>query len=358
MAKEKSISEFDIIQTEKLDPNTDVIKFEGDNSVFFRRVSGDFVNPLLQISVPETHRVIYIKNGQMQEVLDAGLYPVFQVQKGLFGHIKKVDAVTLDIIFISKTCKVKVLWGTREPIRSRDPLTQIPVTIRSNGEFTIQIDNPKKFYLEIVGADKVFNIESLKERLAARMLSFVEPVIAKYMHDKQMSYVDVSAEKKNIQDTILPEVDKMFVEEDGLKCSSFTIYSISIDDAQMEAIEDKLAQERDELKEKKDAKEIAAEVERLGDKEWERSLLLKNLEQADRDKYYEVLKVLGWPDANGAGKSGGHFCPKCGHSYEQGMKFCPGCGNPLPGGKTVCPKCGKENPSDAAFCFNCGTKLN
>jgi hypothetical protein len=269
-----------------------------------------------------------------------------------------VDAVTLDIIFISKTCKVKVLWGTREPIRSRDPLTQIPVTIRSNGEFTIQIDNPKKFYLEIVGADKVFNIESLKERLAARMLSFVEPVIAKYMHDKQMSYVDVSAEKKNIQDTILPEVDKMFVEEDGLKCSSFTIYSISIDDAQMEAIEDKLAQERDELKEKKDAKEIAAEVERLGDKEWERSLLLKNLEQADRDKYYEVLKVLGWPDANGAGKSGGHFCPKCGHSYEQGMKFCPGCGNPLPGGKTVCPKCGKENPSDAAFCFNCGTKLN
>src|SRR5574344_795369 len=184
MNNKNKIATMNVGDSSKLSKDTKYIKFEGNNDDFFWRVAGDVLNPDAEIIVPETHQAIYVKDGILQEVLNAGRYRIFDVKKGLFGS-KKVGVVSVDIVFLSKTCKVKVLWGTMNPIKLRDPLTEIPVELRANGEFTIQVKNPKKFYLEIVGADKSFNIDSLKKRLAARMLSFVEPVIARVMHDEQ-----------------------------------------------------------------------------------------------------------------------------------------------------------------------------
>ena len=345
----------------QLDENIKFIKFEGDNSQFFWRVCGDICNPDAEIIIPETHQAIYVKDGVMQEVLEGGRHKIFDVQKGGFlGLFKKKVHATVDIIFVSKTCKVLVKWGTRNPIKLRDDVTEIPVTVRANGEFEIQIQNPKKFYLEIVGADKNFTIESLKERCMNRMMLFVEPAIAKYMHDKKITYVDISQNKADMSLSIEPVIRQRFIEETGLQTFGFTIANIQIDQNEIIAIEDELQRRKDEIKERKEATEIADELERIADKEWEREIYLKQLEQADRDKYYEVLKILGWPNGDPKQKSngrGGQFCPNCGASYGPNDKFCSGCGKPLPGLKAHCPKCGKELDSGAKFCSGCGNQM-
>lgn len=357
----QNVSVLDMGASHQLDPKTRYIKFEGDNSQFFWRVCGDILNSEAEIIIPETHQAIYVKDGVMQEVLEGGRYPIFDVQKGGFlGLGKKRCHATVDIIFVSKTCQVKVLWGTRTPIKLRDDVTEIPVTVRANGEFTIQIHNPKQFYLTTVGSDKNFNIDALKQRCAGRMMSFIEPVIAKFMHDNKITYVDISQNKKIMSESILPEVSKMFIEEFGLKSSTFTIYNIEIAEEEIQAIEDELQRRKDEIKNEKDAKELAAELERLADKEWEREVYLRQLEQADKFKYYEVLTILGWPNGSpvkgGTGR-GGQFCPNCGEPYKPNDKFCCGCGKPLPGGKRKCPQCGKELDGEAKFCSGCGQKM-
>ncbi len=351
----KIISDFEM-GTGTFDPKTEIIKFEGDNDQLFWRVAGEIINPKAQIVIPETHSAIYIKDGVMQNILEGGRHQVFELKKGLFGY-KKVDAVTLDIIFMSKTCKLKVLWGTKAPIKLRDTDTNIPVTLRGHGEFEVQICNPRKFYLEVVGSDKNFNIQNIRDRLQVRMLSYIEPVISDFMKDEKLSYVDIASSKRKMSDAVLPTISKLFENDYGLKVYSFTIAEISIADEEIEAIENELESRRLEEKDKKNAKEIVDELERLKDKELEREVYLKKLEQEDTDKYYEVLKMLGWPNGKPNGGNGGQFCPNCGSPYNATMKFCPGCGKALPGGKKICSKCGNENSSESMFCSNCGNKL-
>ncbi len=357
-----NVKVLDMGATHQLDENTKFIKFEGDNSQFFWRVCGDICNPDAEIIIPETHQAIYVKDGVMQEVLEGGRHRIFDVQKGGFlGLGKKKVHATVDIIFVSKTCKVLVKWGTRPPIRLRDDITEIPVTVFANGEFEVQIHNPKKFYLEIVGADKNFTIESLRERCIARMMLFVEPAIARFMHDNKLTYVDISSNKADMSRSIEPVIKKLFIEETGLQTFAFTIKDIQINETEIQAIEDELQRRRDEIKSKKEAKEIADELERIADKEWEREIYLKQLEQADRDKYYEVLKILGWPNgvpSKNNNSRGGQFCPNCGTPYNPNDKFCSGCGKPLPGGKKRCSKCNKEVDTGSKFCPNCGNKVN
>ena len=355
----KEVTTLEIGNEKVLDKNAEVIKFEGTNTDFFWRIYGEVINPKCKLVVPPTHQAIYIKDGHLQDILGPGMYDIFEtVKKGFLGLGKKVDATTLDIIFMNRTIKFNAFWGTFNPIPLRDPLTDIPVALRGNGEFEVGIDNPKKFYLEIVGADKTFNLDSLRERLSVKMMAYIEPVIAKTMHDLCLSYISVAQHKKEIADSILPTVNEMFIKDCGLKVYSFTIGVLKIADEEMEAIEECLAERRREIKEKRDAKELALEIERLDDKKFERELLLKLIEQADRNKYFEVLKIQAQNASNNNGAhGGGRFCPNCGHSYQPGTKFCSNCGQRLPGDKVFCPKCGNEVKSDAKFCSNCGHKM-
>ena len=47
-------------------------------------------------------------------------------------------------------------------------------------------------------SDKNFNIDALKQRCAGRMMSFIEPVIAKFMHDNKITYFVASESDKLI----------------------------------------------------------------------------------------------------------------------------------------------------------------
>lgn len=341
--------------------DTKIIKFEGRNDDFFQRVSGELTNPDCKLVVPPTHQALLIKDGVLQDAYGPGSYPIhLTVKKGFLGLGKKYDAATLDIIFMNRTIKFQVFWGCPSPIYMRDPLTELPVHLRTNGQFEVGISNAKKFYLEIVGAEKDYQLEKFQDRLQVKMFSYIEPVIAKVMRDNVLSYVDIQLYKRELEKLILPEINRMYEDDCGVHIHSFTIEDLMIEEEEIKAIEAELAQRRKELKEKASADSLAQELERLSDKQFERDVLLKNLEYADKAKYYEVLKIVGdkkaLQDARPQGAVG-RFCSQCGHSYEAGMAFCPGCGAKLPGGKVFCPECKTELNSDEKFCHKCGHRM-
>lgn len=338
-----------------LEEDTDLIRFEGSNKSLFWRIHGDLINKDCKIVVPPTHQVIFIKDGKLQDILEPGTHKVFDVVKrGFLGIGKKLDSTVVDVIFVSKTVKLNCLWGTRNPIYKTDLFTNLPVSLKGNGEFEVSINNPKKFYLEIVGSDKHFTLESLKERLAGRMLLSIEDVISEVISSRSLTYLDISQHKKEISNAILPIINKMFINDCGLTLHSFTVSHLAIDDNEREAIEKQLKEERERLSNKADAREIANELQSYKDKKWKQDLILKNLEMADKAKYYEVLKLIGDKED----VSHGHrFCPDCGTEYKDGMKFCPNCGKRLSVGKIKCPNCGKEIDGGSKFCPFCGEKI-
>ena len=146
------------------------VKYEGNNEELFVKVSADALNYDAKLIVPETHNAILLKDGVMMDTLNSGSYDIFDSK-----HKKKTESITVDVIYMSKTAKLKVNWGTKTQFNFRDTETDVPIKVGAHGEFEVQICNPRKAYLELIGADKTYSVEKLKERLAMRMMSEVEP---------------------------------------------------------------------------------------------------------------------------------------------------------------------------------------
>lgn len=269
-----------------------IIKYEGDNTELFKRISADGLEADAKLVVPETHTAILIKDGILMDTLNSGSYDIFGDQPR-----KKCKNVSVEVIYMSKAARLKVLWGTRSRFSFRDPETEVPVKVGAHGEFEVQISNPRKAYMVLIGAEKSFTVQDLKDRLATRMMSKVEPAIAAAMREGGISFDRISEYKDKIAQSVLPVLSAMFEEDYGLKLFSFTIADVVISDEDIAAI-------------------VAAR--------------------------------------NAGGGSAG-VCPHCGAPYSAGDKFCAACGKPLSG--KVCAKCGKLNEEDANFCSFCGEKL-
>ena len=270
-----------------------VIKYEGDNTELFKRISAEGLEPDAKLVVPETHNAILIKDGVLMDTLNSGSYEIFDQSSR-----RKSKNVLVEVIYLSKTARLNVLWGTKSRFCFRDPETDVPVKVGAHGEFEVQISNPRKAYMVLIGAEKQFTVQDLKERLSTRMMSKVEPAIARAMREGGLSFDRISEHKDEIAASVLPELSKMFEEDYGLKIFSFTIASVIISD-----------------------EDIAAIISARGERE----------------------VTVG-------------VCPFCGAPYSAGDNFCAACGRPVGGGK-VCKKCGKLNKDDASLCAHCGTKL-
>ena len=288
----------------------EIIKYEGNNEELFVKISLDECAYGSRIIVPETHNAVFLKDGVLMNVLDSGAHDVFEMKKvGLFA--KKPTACTVDVIYLSKTAKLRVLWGTKQQFDTRDPITDLSIKVGGSGEFEVQIGNPRKAYLELIGATKSFSLQELKERLSGRMAVYIEEAIAKAMREKNLSYDRFSEHKNEIAENVKAILAKMFAEDYGLKLFSFTLSRVVIDEKYIQAIQDHLKSIENEKKaaiaeadrrKREDEERVRAEIaedkrrreeERLDDKEWEREKWLLELKSKDYEKYLEVVKALG-----------------------------------------------------------------
>ncbi len=269
-----------------------IIKYTGDNSELFVRVPAEGLDADARIIVPETHNAIFIKDGVLMDTLNSGSYEVFADKSR-----KKCKNSAVEVIYLSKTARLKVLWGTKTMFDFRDPETDVPVKLGAHGEFEVQISNPRKAYMVLIGAADRFTVQDLKDRLSVRMLSKAEPAIARAMRAGGLSFDRVGEHKDEISAAVLPELSKMFEDDYGLRLFSFTIASIVISEEDVAAVR----------------------------------------------------------AARSQAKLNAGTCPHCGAPCSAGDRFCAACGLPL-GGKQ-CKKCGKLNEAEAKFCSGCGARL-
>lgn len=275
----------------------EIVKFTGNNDELFCRESADALHAKAQVIVPETHTVLLIKDGVVSEALAPGRHDIFDTENGLFRLKKDSDVASVDFVFVSKTAKLPMLWGTSSPIKTRDPITDVPVSIGINGELEFRVKTPKQFYLELVGADTEYSVDKLKKRLLSRLMSVVEPNVAAIMRAEKISYTEFSERKADISARLKAKLTEFFAAEYGLELCSFSVSGAIISDADIMAIERK----RDEL---------------------------------------------------GVGRK---VCKNCGATVAIDAKFCPDCGSQL--GDAFCSHCGAKLEPTAKFCHECGKKI-
>lgn len=277
-----------------------LVKFNGNNTDLFVKQNMDGLKATAEIVVPETHFALVVHDGQVMEAASAGRFPLFDTKNGLF-RIKKANNKSVDIIYISKTVKVQMRWGTPTPLRLRDPETDTALSLGMSGELEFKVKLPKKFYLEIVGSELEYDVDDLRKRVLGKLTSVIESAVLRVMKNEGISYTEIDEKKTAISDALRAELSRVFEDDYGLTICSFIISNYIIPDADIMAIE----RARNVLKSK-------GELNRVN-------------------------------------------CVACDALIPENATFCHECGARQTERK--CRKCGTINAATAKFCNECGAKI-
>ncbi len=332
-----------------------VIKFEqnlcnadvNDNQVLFVRVNDMITDKNAILEVPFTHSALLIKGGGDCRLYKSGTHQVFD-DKNEVKNWK--SGISVEVVYIPKETSVKIEWGTPSKVMYRDKVSNKVIEIGANGVFGISVCNPEQFFRKVVGFRKEFDLKEFSRRFTEAVADEFADNFLKVVNADNLTYDQFDENRKLIAKKVGKELSEKFEHSWGLELVDFIISDFEIAKEDIAKVED-FAEER--AREKK-LKEYLAEIERLDDKEWEREKYLRELEQHNKEAYFEVMKVIGKEPKSG---KGGKFCPNCGHSYESTDAFCPGCGRKIASATVVCSHCGAENAGSSAFCRGCGKKL-
>lgn len=240
-----------------------VIKFQGGNSDLFTRVPVAQIDAKLSVIVPETHNAILIKDGQMLQTLSSGKYLLCK-----FIDLKTEVDSAIEILYLSKTAKLKLLWGTAQKLLMFDEAKGINYHLGLSGDFEVQVGDPRKCYLYLVGASADLTAADLQERLQSNVTGVVETEVVEYLHENKVPYSQISVHKRQMSARVLKNLSHKLLSEYGIAVFSFNIANIIIDEEDLKKLS-------------------TAQIE------------------------------------NDSAK----FCANCGASLKQGDKFCSQCGN-------------------------------
>lgn len=139
------------------DTGISVIKYEGDNHTFVWKHPIEDFNWGSQLIVHESQVAIFFMNGQALDTFSkAGKYtletenlPMLRKAYQLpTGGQKPFHA---EVYFINMTVQMGIKWGTDSRVRFIEPKTSIPLDIGASGELNLQVSDPKRLLIKLVG---------------------------------------------------------------------------------------------------------------------------------------------------------------------------------------------------------------
>ena len=298
-----------------------------------------------------------------------------------------------------------IKWGCGDiPFHHTDkiingtPSFELDITLRGNGQTTIKIVDPVKFFTTI-GAQKTgtdsdsvvsINDDGILSNLKSGIIDKIGEAISQLGYEQQISYSAIRAKSSDIMRLLNKSLSEEWVGKRGFEVASFSVngaFVPSEEDIQeiqeMQMIFSKGSNAN--VANYEIQKTIAEGIKEAGKTGGTSALFgmgigmnavggssLGNLKDQNAQANQQIAVAAGvtnvWTCSCGA-KNSGKFCQECGAKYEAGWtcacgavnkgKFCQECGNPKPAESTefTCEKCGwKPEPGAATpkFCPECG----
>jgi excisionase family DNA binding protein len=136
-----------------------------------------------QVIVRESQRVVFFRDGQALDVLGAGRHTISTANVPLLTQlIGKAfgdrTPFTAEVYYVSMREFADQKWGTPQPILVRNPGMGLGVALlQSFGTYSFQIRDPQQFVTQIVGANGIYRMGDIENRLRTMLLSKLQDLL-------------------------------------------------------------------------------------------------------------------------------------------------------------------------------------
>jgi membrane protease subunit (stomatin/prohibitin family) len=129
------------------------------------------------------------------------------------------------LYFYKQSQLLDIKWGTTAAVRYEDPKYKFPVGLRAFGNFSIMIEKPEWFFVNILGQRDTFSILEIRELVVSRILQNLTDYLATCKH----SYAEVDSNRNEIAADVSVHVNAEY-EKLGLRLIDFRVEGTSFDE--------------------------------------------------------------------------------------------------------------------------------
>ena len=311
-----------------------------------------------QLTVREGQVAIFVSEGQLADVFEAGRYELKTANMPVLTALKAWkygfnSPFKCDVYFVNVRQFTDCKWGTQNPVMMRDAEFGM-IRLRAFGNYSFRIADPKAFLLECFSTGKTFTVEDIEGQIKRTVVSSLSDAIA----ESKIPALDLAANYDElgqyVQAAVTPKISSL-----GLQLTSVVIENVSLPQNVEEAMD-----RRTSMGVLGDMTQYtqyqAAEAMRESANNPGGSMGAGMGMGAGMAMGQIMANTLGQQAAPAAqapqAAPAGGFCASCGQPLPAGAKFCPSCGAKQNAG-AVCPACGQAVDAGAKFCPSCGQKL-
>ena len=280
---------------------------------------------------------IFMFNGQVEGVFkDEGSYDIESQIIPFLSTLKCFklglnSVMRAEVIFIN-TKDFTLKWGTKSPIRLRAEGLPGGLPVRSNGTFTVRIDDYNSFIANIAGVKKQYSITEVRERVT----SMLDGLLMKWIGKVGKDIFNLMENAPEIQNGIREDLD-MDLLKIGLTVKDFRINEFTYPE--------NITQRADQAAEHA----MVGDMNRFQQVSMVDAMANNNGGAAGANMASSMMgmqmgMMMGQQMMNGMNQQMNNQQPaQAAPAAGAGAKFCPNCGTPTNGAK---------------FCSNCGTQLS
>ena len=208
----------DVVEAPNQGPNEMVVRIPEFDSGDFRMGS--------QVIVRESQRAVFYRDGKSLDVFEPGRHTITTADLPVLSGLLRLatggaDIFTAEVYFVNMRVFIDLKWGTPQPISLRDTEFGL-VRVRGFGQYTMQVDDPKRFVDHIVGTQGMVNTAQVEDYLRNVVVSRITDVLGENM----TSVLDLSRMYDEFGAAMKAKLDDDFLAI-GLALRQFQVVSLS-----------------------------------------------------------------------------------------------------------------------------------
>ncbi len=312
----------------------------GDGALSYRYPMADMeIENGGQLTVRESQLALFVNEGRIADVFGPGLHTLttqnMPVLTDLMNWTKDFESpFKSDVYFFSTRLQINQKWGTPAPITIRDKEYGV-VRIRSFGNYSYRIADPKKFFTEVTGTREEVVADDLDGQLTTTIVARMTAIFA----NSEVSFVDMAANLGTLADKVAADVKPIFAAL-GLELNQFVVESVSLPDDLQKVMDQRIgvnmAGDLGRLTQFETAESLEEAAQNAGGTAGMGVGLGAGAAMAQAMYGRSATGILGGPAAPAPEAGAAAATPAA------QTKFCIDCGKPMPERAKFCPGCGRE----------------
>lgn len=176
----------------------DLIKYEGDNTIFVWKHPSEDFNTMSQLIVHESQEAILFLNGQALDLFGPGRHTLETQNIPLLRKFINIPTggqspFHCEVYYINKTEQMSIKWGTDSQVQYMEPTYNFPLQLGASGEMSLKVDDSRKLLVKIVGTERTLSQSSLIDKFRSFLLSRIKPYLAQVMQKGEFNIFEVDA---------------------------------------------------------------------------------------------------------------------------------------------------------------------